>query len=213
MNTKAATQASKQSTRNISVKDGCRILTVYSLEDLKIVLSPQRQRIMKLLQVAGKPLHGKEIADRIGIKAPSAHFHLRKLKDVGAVRISHTESINGITATFYEPAVDMTVAGDDFLMGADGCNDEAREKLQAIGNVFTEGKNRFIRVLENNLNSNQDAGEAGTFAQLYDAVLYMSPEEAEGLCAEIDSLIRRFSEVSPGKEPYGLLVSACKNEN
>lgn len=70
-------------------------------KELDIYVNPQRQNILRLMQIHGKPLTAKQIADRVGISASSVQHHIRLLRELGIVEQSHTEQIHGITATYF----------------------------------------------------------------------------------------------------------------
>ena len=186
-------------------ENGCRLLAVSSEEDIKIISSPQRQRIFKLLQTSGKPLHGKEIADKLGIKAPSAHFHLRKLESIEAVKISHTQNIKGITATYYEPAVDIIMTGEDFLSSSD--DEHIHNKLLFTANVFNEAKASFVNALGKKLREDTQSLESDNFALLLNTIIYLSSEDMEIFNSEVNTLLKKYEDYSPGKRPYSMLLS------
>jgi len=185
--------------------NGSRLLVVSSPEELKVISSPQRQRIFKLLYTSDKPLHGKEIADRLGIKAPSAHFHLQKLVKIGAVRISHTQNIKGITATYYEPAVDIMMTGEDFLLSTD--DENIREQLAFTSNIFNEAKTSFISSLEKKINENSDSSGNEVYAILLSELLYLSSTEIKNFQKELENLTTKYSSPSPDRQLYTMLVS------
>ncbi len=196
--------------RKIIDEGGSRLLVISSAEDLKVISSPQRQRIFKLLQTAGKPLHGKAIADFVGIKAPSAHFHLRKLEEIGAVRISHTQSINGITATYYEPAVDDIITGEDFLTTSDDA--QITEKLILAANLFNEAKTSFIEALGKNLRDEAHPSDTGTFSTLLNEILYLSSEDIKPFHEELKVLLGKYTDYSPDKRVYSMFLSVSETK-
>ena len=70
-------------------------------KELDIYINPQRQNLLRCMQIAGIPMTAKQIADQIGISASSVQHHMRLLIELGIVEQSHTEQIHGITATYY----------------------------------------------------------------------------------------------------------------
>jgi len=192
--------------RKIIEENGQRFLVVSSLDDLKVISSPQRLRIFKLLRSAGRPLHGKYIADNIGIKAPSVHFHLRKLEGIGAVRISHTQNVNGITAVYYEPAVDGMLAGEDFLTSVD--DEQISDKLLLAANFYNEAKASFLKTLGGKLS--EGGGAAESFTVLLNMILYLSPEETGLFNEEMTALIKKYSDFSPEKQPFSMFLSVSE---
>jgi len=187
---------------------GYRLLAVSSSEELKIISSPQRQRMFKLLQMAGKPLHGKEIADKLGIKAPSAHFHLRKLEKIGAVRVSHTQIINGITAKYYAPAVDIMMTGEDFLSSYD--DEHISNKLLFTANVFNEAKIAFVNSLGKILREGKQPLDPDGFAILLNTIIYLSSEDIKHFNEEVNALLNKYVDYSPDKQPYTMLLSVSE---
>ncbi len=196
--------------RKIIEEGGYRLLAISSTEDMKIISSPQRQRIFKLLQTAGKPLHGKEIADWMGVKAPSAHFHLHKLEEIGAIRISHTQNINGITATYYQPAVDGIITGEDFLTPSD--DEQIEEKLLFTANIFNEAKTSFLKALGKNLRDNENYDDSVSLTTLLNEILYLSSEDIKLFYEEMNALLKKYSDYSPDKQPYALFMSVSEIE-
>jgi DNA-binding transcriptional ArsR family regulator len=202
---------SRNNDRKIIEENGYRLLTVSSKEDIKIISSPQRQRIFKLLNMSDKPLHGKEIADKIGIKAPSAHFHIKKLEEIGAVKISHTQNINGIIATYYECAVDIMMAGEDFLESSD--DEHIRDKLLLTANVFNEAKTTFVNALGKMLREDTQSHESDYFAMLLNSAIYLSSEDMELFNDEMNTLLKKYADYSPNKQPYTIFLSVSEMEN
>lgn len=189
-------------------QDGKRILAVSSTDDLKIISSPQRQQILKILRAQTRPLHGKEIADLLGIKAPSAHFHLSRLEQLGAVRLSHTQMINGITARYYAPAVDDIVLGDDFLKPSD--NKTLREKLILSANTFDTAKKTFLEALQKKLRSPAKS-EPGLML-LLNEVVSLSGQNTEAFSKELTALLAKYSAPLPDAKPYALFFSLSEME-
>ena len=70
-------------------------------KELDIYVNPQRQNILRCMQIAGVPMSAKQIADQVGISASSVQRHIRLLRELGIVEQSHTEQIHGITATYF----------------------------------------------------------------------------------------------------------------
>ena len=60
-------------------------------KELDIYMNPQRQNILRCMQIHGAPMTAKQIADQIGISASSVQHHIRLLKELGLIEQSHTE--------------------------------------------------------------------------------------------------------------------------
>jgi hypothetical protein len=197
------TKKNIDTSRKIIEDNGYRLLTVFTIEDMKIISSPRRQRIFKLLQTAGRPLHSKEIADYEGIKAPSAHFHLCKLEAVDAVKVSYTKVINGITATYYEPNVDGILAGGDFLSASD--TKQAAANLLLAANYFDEAKRSFLTSLEKKMQGSTVFYDS--LNELYNEILYLSLDDATKLQSEMENLFKKYTAYSSNKQPFTVFIS------
>lgn len=73
-------------------------------EDLNVFMSPQRQKLMRHMRIAGKAATSKAVADFLDVSTSSAQFHIKKLEKLGIVELDHTERINGILAKYYKMA-------------------------------------------------------------------------------------------------------------
>jgi DNA-binding MarR family transcriptional regulator len=192
--------------RSIVVNKGDRIFMASSEEELQVLSSPQRQRIFKILQSGGIPMHGKEIGDRAGVKAASAHYHLKKLEKIGVVRQSHTQVINGITARYYEVTVDSVILGEDFLEATD--DGLTRQKMLLMYNAFNANRDSFIRSLNQRMQQEQPGGTGENKLHLaLDFLLYLSAEDARQLQKDINELAAKYSKPSSGKEPHSVWLS------
>lgn len=71
-------------------------------KDLKIFMSPQRQKLIREMRISGNPMTPKAIADLLGISPSSAQHHIKKLEQLGVIELDHTKLINGIKARYYK---------------------------------------------------------------------------------------------------------------
>ena len=73
-------------------------------KELDVFINPQRQRLLRCMNLAGEPLTPKQIADRMELSPSSVQHHVQKLLALGLVELHHTETIHGITARYYRVA-------------------------------------------------------------------------------------------------------------
>lgn len=78
-----------------------RTIEITTREQMDVFVNPQRQRLLRELDLAGRPMTAKELSVAMGVSASSATFHLRKLEELGVVELDHTELVRGITARYY----------------------------------------------------------------------------------------------------------------
>lgn len=111
-------------------------------EDLKIFMSPQRQKLLRHMRLAGKAVTSKAIADMLDISTSSAQFHIKKLVKLGVVELDHTERINGILAKFYKIG-DVTVHIGSHL--ADNLSEEKYIIMQNLMNNTFDGLIKYFK--------------------------------------------------------------------
>ncbi|WP_419068986.1 winged helix-turn-helix domain-containing protein, partial [Candidatus Allofournierella excrementavium] len=61
------------------------VVNLDTREKQNAFMNPARQDILRLLQLAGRPMTPKELADKMGISASSVTFHIKKLVELGVV--------------------------------------------------------------------------------------------------------------------------------
>lgn len=197
--------------RRIVVDKGERIFIASSEEELQVLSSPQRQRIFKIMQSEGVPMHGKEIGDHLGVKAASAHYHLKKLERVGVIKQSHTQVVNGITARYYEVTVDSVILSEGFLESTD--DSLTKQKMLLIHNTFNANRDAFIKSLHQSIQQQTgDNGENRLHLAL-DFRLYLSGEDTELIQKDIDELFTKYASPASGKKPHSVWLSINTDEN
>ena len=70
-------------------------------EKNKIYMNPQRQRLIRLMQVSGEAMTPKQLSNELGISPSAVTAHIKKLESLGLIKLDHTKKINGITAKYY----------------------------------------------------------------------------------------------------------------
>ena len=69
--------------------------------ELDIYMNPQRQNLIRCMQIAGVPMTPKQLSSSLGVSPSSVQHHIRQLVELGLVELDHTELIHGITASYY----------------------------------------------------------------------------------------------------------------
>lgn len=88
-------------------------LKLTTRRQLEIYMNPQRQRLLKVLELSGTSMTPKQLSEKLGISASSVSLHIGKLAELGLVALDHTELIHGITAKFYKKLpVSVTLCGN-----------------------------------------------------------------------------------------------------
>lgn len=160
-------------------------------KQLRAYMQPTRQRILTLLRSSEEGMTAKQLADRLGIAPSSAGHHLKVLQEIGLVEEAGTKLVHGFTARYFRDAdVDVT-----FAELPEAASDARR---QAIRRLVTEDLERFLPQLDQNPKP-QDA-------DLMDGMLWMTPEEAAAVWAQIREFASAHSARRPGTRGYNFVV-------
>ena len=147
--------------------------------ELDIYVNPQRQNILRLMQIAGVPMTAKQIADQVGISASSVQRHIRLLGELGIVEQSHTEQIHGITATYFR------VLPKNIRVG--GLRDDG-ENNQRIALMQADISQRFAGFLAYCQALGARISDEDRFGDMISGITYIKPSEAK----ELYQMIRSF---------------------
>ena len=82
------------------------VVNLDTREKQNAFMNPARQDILRLLQLAGRPMTPKELADKMGISASSVTFHIKKLVEL---MMNHGIKKEDILAIFQKEAKDIRV--------------------------------------------------------------------------------------------------------
>ncbi len=147
--------------------------------ELDIYVNPQRQRLLRLMTVVGRPITPKELSDRMGISASSVQYHLKKLEELGVVALSHTERIRGITARYYvAPPVTVSLG----ILTPDGNNPQRIAMMQSgVNGVF----NGFLRYYSQ---ASEEPAPADPLGDVMWGVMRLGEAEAR----ELSQVVRRY---------------------
>ena len=168
-------------------------------KELDIYMNPQRQNILRQIQIAGEPMTAKQIADQIGISASSVQHHIRLLAELGIVEQSHTAQIHGITATYFR-AVPKTVQ-----IGSLTPDEHSNQRVALMQANLNGTFNRFVDYCA--ASSAETIGD-GQFGDLLSGVVHLKPDEAKALYALIANFLQTHEGTSDGTSAweYALLA-------
>lgn len=156
-------------------------------KELDIYVNPQRQTILRQMQIVGVPMTAKQISDQVGVSASSVQHHIRLLCELGIVEKSHTEQIHGITATYFR-ALPKTVRIGSFV--ADECSNQRVAMMQAQLNSTFSG---FLNYCGHQ--SEQSIGQT-QFGDMLTGILHLRKEEAKELYALITGFLKTHEPVA-----------------
>ena len=169
-----------------------KIIKLSSQEDLKIFMSPQRQKIIRNMQISGSPVTPKAVADMLEISASSAQFHIKKLEALGIVELDHTESINGITAKFYG------LVDADIRIGSDTEDGMAGERTAIMQNLMNNTFDGLIKLGKKNLPVDI-AAQNGDFLN---GILHLSEKDSQHLLKMIREFVSTHEKKAENTNPW-----------
>jgi len=148
-------------------------------KELKIFMDPLRQRLLRTMEIAAKPLTAKKLADKMEITPSAAKHHLTQLESIGVVEKDHTEQIHGITAQFYRAAdVEVRIGMETPV--------HRREKVLLAENLVMNVFSGFVkRVME----QDTPAEQPPFLGDLSTGVLHLTQAQAD----ELYATIKRFT--------------------
>lgn len=154
-------------------------INITTRKQLEIYMNPQRQRLLKHMDIKGEPVTAKQLSDLMGISPSSVTHHLKKLEEIGLITLDHTESIHGICAKFYKkiPAI-VNLKGD----AQDDLNSERTLLADYLMNDTWNGFKNYMKNPDTESDSKEPAGDA------INGILYLTKEEAE----QVKQLIMDF---------------------
>ncbi|HML69269.1 MAG TPA: helix-turn-helix domain-containing protein [Clostridia bacterium] len=168
-------------------------------KELDIYMNPQRQNLLRQMQIVGEPMSAKQIADIIGISASSVQHHIRLLLELGIVEQSHTAQIHGITATYFRALPKTVQIGS--LMADEHTNQRIALMQANLNGTF----NRFVDYCAA---SSAETIKESQFGDLLSGIVHLKPDEAKELYALITRFLQAHETASKGASAweYALLA-------
>ncbi|MDF2950316.1 MAG: hypothetical protein K0R07_2367 [Sedimentibacter sp.] len=180
-------------------------IIITSDNDLKVVMSPIRQKIMKFMRFEGRPVTSKYIADNLNITPSSARHHIKLLEQLGIIVTDHCEVINGITAKY------LTITDKTISLGQN-INDELSEERDILArNMIYETYNGYQNLLKDNRNLLTDEFNKGNkFADVLSGVVHLTEKESNELYDIVNNFIHSHSKSTEGSHPFEYALIAYR---
>lgn len=187
----------------------CLEITITTRKQLEIYMNPQRQRLLKILELNGAPMTPKQLSTRLGISPSSVTHHLKKLEQLGLVKVDHTERIHGIEASFYRfvPAV--------VKLQGNAPDDLQTEKMLIAEYSINDTWSDFKKYLSEEARQNglektgQKPGtQAGPLGDYINGIYYLTDEEAEKIRAQIMAFQKEHLHPREDAKPWEVALVA-----
>ncbi|ASW44179.1 helix-turn-helix domain-containing protein [Clostridium isatidis] len=176
-------------------------------KELKILMSPIRQKIIRFMRIEGKPVTSKYIADKLSMSPSSAQHHIKQLESLNIVEFDHSEVINGITAKYLR-LTDKTISIGQSLDDDLSLNREilAKNILSEIYDNFQSTITKMKPLLVDELN------KGNKFADFLSGVVHLTKEDANELYSVISDFIEKRSKPSNDTHPFEYALIAYRTD-
>lgn len=161
-------------------------------KQMDIYMNPQRQRILKTMELQGTAMTPKQLSGRLGISASSVTHHLGKLMELGLIALDHTELIHGIQARYYKRLpVSVSLCGN--------LHDDLSEERELLAD-YTNGQ-IWKDFLAHVRKTTGDADVLKTGDSM-NGVLYLDPTDAKKLFSLLQTFIQEHSRPGEGRSSW-----------
>jgi len=174
------------------------VIRLTTERELKIFMDPVRQRVLRTMEILGRPVTAKGLADAMGMTPASAKYHLGQLESIGLAALDHTELIHGITARYYR------ATRAEVRLGAE------RSEFRAEAEIIAE--NQVNAVFRAFLARAAAAGEGDVSGDCHTGVVRLTEEQLRALREKILSFIRESQTGPADAAPYEFALVYCRAE-
>jgi DNA-binding Lrp family transcriptional regulator len=181
------------------------MIVLSSEKELKVLMSPIRQRIIRQMSREGKPVTSKYIADKLNISPSSAQHHIKQLQEIGIIEFDHSEVINGITARY------LKLSEKNISIGTNINDDLNLERDVLAKNMLFETYTDYQNVI-NSMRSviTEDYYKENRVLDFVTGAIHLSQEDANKLFNIIDEFIKKHSKASDNTHPFEFALIAYR---
>ncbi len=180
-----------------------KMITLKSEKELRIYSLPLRQKILREMQLLGRPVTAKEIADRLEITPSAAQHHLKQLMSIGLVEPDHTETVHGIQARYLRLAQVTVSIGQQYKDTLAPMRDET------VKAGLITALNGFMRTVERN----REKPESENIHKLNDIVtgiVHLTPKEADDFYQLVTGFLDSHTVAGPDTKPWEVALLAYR---
>ncbi|SET31058.1 Winged helix-turn-helix DNA-binding [Pseudobutyrivibrio sp. C4] len=175
-------------------------------EKNKIYMNPQRQRLIRLMQVSGEAMTPKQLSNELGISPSAATAHIKKLESLGVLRLDHTKKINGITAKYYA-LEDVNISLKTNEQQDDSVVNEQEVFLNYMMNENWQGFLEYKRNLWARGEKTTDV-HAPVTGDVISSVAFLTDEDAAELKNYIIDFLAAHADKQPNTKPWSTTLLA-----
>lgn len=181
------------------------IIVLKTDKELKILMSPIRQKIIRLMSREGRPVTAKNIADKLNISPSSAQHHIKQLQEVGIIEFDHYEIINGITARY------LKLSEKTISIGQDVNDDLSSERDVLARSILSKTYSEYRKLLSSKRKElTEEWNKENKMADQMSGVVHLTQEKANELFDIIDDFIGKHAKASDDTHPFEYVFIAFR---
>ena len=180
-----------------------KMIVLRTEKELRIYSLPLRQKILREMQLLGRPFTAKEIAGRLAITPSAAQHHLKQLMSIGLVEPDHMEVIHGIQARYLRLAQVTVSFGQQYVDALAPMRDEMVKGglMNALGG--------FMRTVEKNRKSPLPA-DSCRLNDIVTGIVHLTPKEADDFYQLVTGFLDSHTEAGPDTKPWEVALLAYR---
>ncbi len=172
---------------------------VKRLDQAKLLTDPFKLKLLE--RFAGGPVTTKQVADRMGEKAPRLYRHVDALADAGLLVLVEEKPKRGTVERYYR-TVAARFEVDPGLFATGG--DEADEAIVMLQRVFRDVESEFIRVFQRERDAGTDDKDLPMAMRV---AVRGTPDEIRELRNKLEDWLKHCGGMCGDREDSGDLAS------
>ncbi len=174
------------------------VITITTRKQLDIYMNPQRQSLLKAMDIHGIPMTAKQLSQILKISASSVTHHIKRLESLGLVELDHTESIHGIQAKYYRKLpVSVSLGGN------------REDDLQSERTLFSDYiVSQTWQSFKNHQTQVADKEDITQTGDSMSGILHLKQADAKKLYDMILEFIRTHETTEDGTVPWEYVLVA-----
>jgi DNA-binding transcriptional ArsR family regulator len=181
-------------------------IRITDLETLKVISAPLRVQILErigLASEAGQLTTVKQLSEDLDIPPTKLYYHINLLEKHGLIQIADTKVVSGIIEKYYQIAAKHIRADLDISKNTTiDRNEGIALTLSSLKTMFDEAYIHVEKSLHKRLEESETEEQEKVQMLSSQAMLQLSPQQAESFIAKVNQLINKYSEIS---NPEGLV--------
>jgi len=167
---------------------------VKRLEQAKLLTDPFKLRLIE--GFAGAPATTKQVADKMGEKAPRLYRHVDALVDEGLLVLVEEKPKRGTIERYYKTVADRFEVDPELFSPISGGGDDAAELMRSI---FRDTESDLVRLFAESADNKPETEELPLVVKF---AIRGTPDDIEQLRGKLESLLEECNSLSSeGEDP------------